>query len=198
MKIERYHIRVDDLGRTLEFLKDWLKKHDIKTYCISKEYGTLTNKLHYQGFVDIDLDIRTEKAWRENLKSHLHTNGRNQYSLTLKHGNIETYICKDGDIILKSDDIHPLQIEEWIKNSYKKIQDKKPVNSFTVKYLDAMSNIINKDRTTLTFETIKYFRDNTKIFDKFIIKRFVYLALVTLNESSDRVIERLVDSFWDD
>lgn len=192
--MERYHIRVDRLGdRTLEFIKSWILKHSIKTYLISEERGTVTSKIHYQGFVDIDMSIRNEKAWRQNLKEHIHTTGRNQYSLSLKHGNLETYICKEGKIVLQSDDIHPLQIEQWKEDSYiKNSYSKGP--SFTQKYLDAMSVLPSKEERYLTRETIKYFVNNTKVFDKFVIKRFVYLAYATFHE--DR-IERMVDYFLD-
>jgi len=197
--MERYHIRVDRIGdRTLEFLTDWIKKHDIKTYLISEEIGSQTGKVHYQGFVDIDMSKRNEKAWRQNLRDSMHITGRNQVSLTIKHGNLETYICKDGKIILQSNDLHQLQIEQWKTESYNKDsrKDSEGKNNFTKKYLQAMSSLPVKDRHNLTIESIKYFRDNTKVFDKFIIKRFVYLAMATFGD--DRLIDKMAESFWDD
>lgn len=195
--MERYHIRVDKISdRTLEFLDSWIKKHSIKTYLISEEEGTQTGKIHYQGFVDIDTSIRNEKAWRTNLKDHIHTTGRNQYSLTIKHGNLEKYILKDGKIVLQSEDIHPLQVESWKAESYKK-KDKDGNSTFTSRYLQAMGTIPGeKDKETLTLETIRYFKDNSKIFDKFIIRRFVNLAIVHFGD--EKVLTRMARFIWDD
>lgn len=197
MDLQRYHIRVDKIRDiTLDHLKEWLEKHNIKTYLISEEVGTETSKIHYQGFVDIDLSIRSEKTWRANLRDNMRTTGKNQYSLTLKHGNLETYICKDGKIVLQSDDLHPLQIEQWKSESYKK-KDKDGASTFTKKYLEAMKDIPdNQSRDLLTYNTIIWFKENSKIFDKFIIRRFVNLALVTFGDTN--TINRMVNSIWDD
>lgn len=197
MDIKRYHVRADKLSdKTLEYIQEWIKKHDIKTYVISEEIGTETGKVHYQGFVDVDLAKRSEKTWRANFRDHLHVTGKNQYSFTIKHGNLEAYICKDGKIVLQSEDIHPLQIEQWKSESFQKVSKKQSEKTFAQKYIEEMKKLPSYDRDTLTYNTLLYFRDNTKVFDKFIIRRFVNLAMVCTTD--DVSIRHWSHRIWDD
>lgn len=114
-----YTIRIDDNGiDTLQRLISFLK-HDRYTKClVYREVATVTKKLHYQGFVEMDESaVGCHKTmWSTSFKDHP---GSKKSSAIVKKDEYLVYVTKDKDLVFSKgctdDFINKLETQSYKK-----------------------------------------------------------------------------------
>jgi len=190
MSFQTFAIRVDCVrDTTLEHLGEWLAKHSPK-YFLYEELGEKTGKVHYQGVVDLDLKVKDITVWRQHLKDMLKSDKKNAYSLAIiKKSNYYIYCTKDKKMVLVKG-----YTQEYLKEC-ESLSYNKSSQTFAAKLYEACKPLVRTEVNVLgkkvmkpidTHELIKkvceMFSEETKIFDKFIIVRFVTMIEHKLNE----------------
>lgn len=197
-----YTFRVDNLEsvNTKEIIADFLLKYE--RYIVFEEIADKTGKLHYQGIVYSDQKSNTYRTYA-NKHFELWKGGQRRSFADVKDlQKYMSYIYKGGNVAFRngvSDEEYNDYCEKSSKvnNEIQERKKKRDVQNFTQKYLSYMDEKkVCGDQTYPKYKesirdkiielTVSFFLVNTKIWDKFIIRRFVNLYESRLFLGDDR------------
>lgn len=180
-----------------EKLCEWLDSNSPQ-YLVSHEISD-EGKPHFQGIMYLDLSVKSIDAWRKNIKDMQRywinqledQSKRNRHSVALvdDEESYIPYVTKDKDIRMFKGFTQE-QVDSYMAKSYKKPpKGRKKKATFAQELydgyidkhakfdIDVQGNKIPKeiDMTVLVTYVMDSFSKNTKVFDDFIIIRFVKL-----------------------
>lgn len=184
-------IRVDAVrNTTLADVTKWIQDVSMKCY-LYEEVGSETQKVHYQGVIELDLSVKSIDSWRKNLKDIVKPTGKNQHSLAMiKKPEYKVYCTKDKKRVLQLGyDDNELALYE--SQSYVKVSDTSDERKTTFAekmYADVVRDIVrfkvdvlgNKemiaiDERKLMRYIVEYMCKHTKVYDRFVVVRFFHL-----------------------
>lgn len=178
---------------------EWIKDKSKRCYMYEEE-GDMTGKVHYQGVIDLVVDDdNTIAKWGKRFKSVVKPPGKNQYSLTaIRTDNYKVYVTKDKKRVIQigysDEELEELEAKSYPKGTAKQAKGKtfaqalfdECVEKF-VRYETELvyPDLANSSRRTLrliderevAIHVTKYFCKYTKVFDKFIIRKFVRMII---------------------
>jgi hypothetical protein len=199
-----YTFRLDVYeGLTTDLVESFLQKEQFPKYLIYKEVSSITEKLHYQGFVEVlDNSEKAIKNLRSRLTSFFKTS-KDAYSFAkVKFETYTVYITKDGQRELcygiSDNEVKDLEsrsykkpkpqskqsyVEKYIEYMYEKFSTYDTTRIKTQKYTDDYGEELvdildfrieyDKFRRAVIQETIKYIAKCPRVFDNKIVSQFV-------------------------
>lgn len=199
----KYTIRVDKIkDDTLESIKKFLEHDRYTRYLVYEEIADETKKIHYQGFVEFDDNLVGwhQERWSRHFKEYKQGS---KSSAQVKKDEYLIYITKDKKKVLSKgctdDFINTLETQSYHKVLTPQTKQKKQNYDFVKGYLEAMKRVPTDDRESLAEQSIEYFKEHSKIFDKFIIRRFVNLAVLQDEKiNKDRYKRSMVAAICED
>lgn len=205
-------VRVDHVhDDTKTVFQSWLRQNSTK-YLVYEELGATTQKLHYQGVVQLDLSVKNLHAWSKNIKDMIKVTGKNQYSLTkMKSSKYLIYITKDKKKVC-SDGFTDEEIGDLESQSYSKETKGGSKETYAERLYEQCKSLISYDirpdgskellpinRSKLVTMVVTQFCKDTKVFDRGVLTRFCMLIENKLmleygNQVSQDLVRSIVDS----